>query len=62
MSSREVIEILKRNGWFLVRVSGSHHQFLHPSKLGNVTVPHPVKDLSLPVLRSIERQAKMKIR
>ena len=31
-SSREVIIILKENGWYEVNVEGSHHQFKHPTK------------------------------
>ena len=35
----------------------SHHQFKHPTKPGKVTVPHPKKDLPLPMARSILKQA-----
>lgn len=45
MTSQEVINILKKNGWVLVRITGSHHIFKHPTKPGHVTVPHPRKDL-----------------
>lgn len=31
-SSREVIQMLKADGWFEVSVVGSHHQFKHPTK------------------------------
>ena len=31
-SSREVIQLLKADGWFEVNVVGSHHQFKHPTK------------------------------
>lgn len=44
-SSRQVIRLLKKDGWFEVSVVGSHHQFKHPSKRGRVTVKHPVKDI-----------------
>ncbi|MCB0186097.1 MAG: type II toxin-antitoxin system HicA family toxin [Caldilineaceae bacterium] len=57
MSSREVIAKLKEDGWDLVRVRGSHHQYKHPIKPGRVTVPHPQKDLPLGTLRNIFRQA-----
>ncbi|MFP5522314.1 type II toxin-antitoxin system HicA family toxin [Peptococcus simiae] len=56
-SSREVIRLLKDDGWVLVRVKGDHHQFRHPGKLGTVTVPHPTKDLAPKTLKSIYRQA-----
>jgi predicted RNA binding protein YcfA (HicA-like mRNA interferase family) len=57
MSSREVIKLLKRDGWVLKTAEGSHHQFVHPDKPGKVTVPHPYKDLSPGTLRSIEKQS-----
>lgn len=31
MTSQEVINILKKNGWVLVRITGSHHIFKHPT-------------------------------
>ena len=43
-SSREVIKILKKDGWYEILCSGSHHQFKHPTKKGKVTVKHPDKD------------------
>jgi predicted RNA binding protein YcfA (HicA-like mRNA interferase family) len=57
MTSREVIARLKHDGWVLVNVRGSHHQFKHPEKPGRVTVPHPDRDLPVGTLRNIFRQA-----
>jgi predicted RNA binding protein YcfA (HicA-like mRNA interferase family) len=34
----EMIRLLEADGWFLVRVSGSHRQFRHPSKPGTATI------------------------
>jgi len=59
-SSREVIARLKANGWYLVNVVGSHHQFKHPTKPGRTTVKHPDKDIPLPTLKSIQRQSGLK--
>lgn len=61
-SSREVLKMLQDDGWYLVNVSGSHHQFKHPSKPGRVTVKHPDKDIPLPTLKSIERQSGLRFR
>jgi predicted RNA binding protein YcfA (HicA-like mRNA interferase family) len=58
-SSRDIIRRIEADGWVLVSVSGSHHQFKHPAKPGKVTVPHPRKDLSPNTLRSILKQAKL---
>jgi predicted RNA binding protein YcfA (HicA-like mRNA interferase family) len=62
MNSREVIELLQEAGWVKVTQKGSHVQFKHPEKPGRVTVPHPKKDVPLGTLRSIEKQAQMKLR
>lgn len=62
MTSQEVIDTLKADGWVLNRVKGSHHIFTHPTKGGHVTVPYPRKDMALPTLRSIERQCGLAIR
>ena len=56
-NSRELIKILKEDGWGKNRVRGDHHQFKHPTKKGTVTVQHPVKDLSFLVVKSIFKQA-----
>ena len=60
-SSREVIALLKKDGWYEVNCEGDHHQFRHPTKKGRVTVPHPVKDLTIGTLKNIERQSGIKL-
>ena len=57
MKSADIIKLIKTDGWYLVHMVGSHHQFKHPSKPGKVTVPHPKKDLPLATARSIFKQA-----
>jgi predicted RNA binding protein YcfA (HicA-like mRNA interferase family) len=57
VKSNDIIKQIKDDGWYLVHVVGSHHQFKHPTKLCKVTVPHPKKDLPLPTVRSILKQA-----
>ncbi len=56
MDSKSVIKMLEKDGWFLVGIKGSHHQFKHKTKKGRVTVPHPRKDLGH-LVKSIEKQA-----
>lgn len=36
--TKEVIDILEKDGWYFVRQKGSHRQFKHPTKKGTVTV------------------------
>jgi predicted RNA binding protein YcfA (HicA-like mRNA interferase family) len=62
VSSGDIIRALCKDGWFKVRAKGSHHHFAHPSKPGIVTVPHPKQDIPIGTLKSIERQAGIKMR
>jgi predicted RNA binding protein YcfA (HicA-like mRNA interferase family) len=62
VDSRTAIRLLVAAGWYEVAQEGSHKQFRHPTRPGKVTVPHPVKDLKLPTLRSIERQSGVVLR
>lgn len=39
MTAKEVIKILKKNGWKLVRIKGSHHHFLKAGARRPVVVP-----------------------
>ncbi len=59
MNSRELIQILKADGWFEVACEGSHHQFKHPTKPGRVTVMHPHRDFKPGTLISIFKQAQL---
>jgi predicted RNA binding protein YcfA (HicA-like mRNA interferase family) len=45
MASKELITLLKQDGWTLRGSKGSHHGFVDPLKAGHLTVPHPKKDL-----------------
>lgn len=60
-SSREVLQILKEDGWIVKGQEGSHIQLIHPTKPGKVTVKHPKKDLKRKTVESIFKQAGLKI-
>ncbi len=60
MNSKDLIELLKADGWQLVRIKGSHHHFKHASKPNLVTVPRPKKDLPTGTWTSILRDAGLK--
>jgi predicted RNA binding protein YcfA (HicA-like mRNA interferase family) len=62
MTAREVVAALKADGWLLVRTKGSHVQYRHPTKSGLVTVPMHPGDLPIGTLKSIEKQAGVKLR
>ena len=59
-SSRDVMKILLEDGWVEINCVRDHHQFKHPSKKGKVTLRHPVKDLGVRDLKSIEKQSGLK--
>ena len=60
MTPREVMQILKLDGWYVAGTEGSHVHFKHPLKQGKVTVPNHKKDLKLGTLNSIKKQAGLK--
>lgn len=61
MKAREIIKLIEKDGWKLVRQTGSHMQFKHPVKPGTVTVPfHGSKDIAKVNLESILKQAGLK--
>jgi predicted RNA binding protein YcfA (HicA-like mRNA interferase family) len=60
MNSAQIIKQIEADGWFQIRVTGSHHHFKHASKSGLVTVPHPKKDLPKGTVNSIFKQAGLK--
>ena len=57
MRSADVIRELRRAGWRLVRVKGSHHVFEHPDRDGIVVVPHAKKALGVGLVSAIRQQA-----
>ena len=58
MKVREILKLLKQDGWYLVTTEGSHRQLKHPSKSGRVTVSgHPSDDIHPKTLKSILTQA-----
>jgi predicted RNA binding protein YcfA (HicA-like mRNA interferase family) len=61
MTSKELIKLLKKNGWYEVAQKGSHKQFKHDTKTGKLTVAdHAGKDIALGTLNAILKQAGLK--
>lgn len=56
-SSREVLKMLRADGWYEVGCDGDHHQFKHPTKKGKVTVTHPKQTIPIGTLKSISKQS-----
>jgi predicted RNA binding protein YcfA (HicA-like mRNA interferase family) len=55
---RDAIRLVEEDGWYLVRVRGSHRHYKHPEKVGTVTIAgRPSIDLPRGTWSSILRQA-----
>ena len=63
MEARKIEKILKKNGYVIIRKSrGSHRQYGKPG-FPTVTVPfHGSKDISILVLKSLEKQTGLSFR
>ena len=58
MKIRDVLRLLRDDGWQLIAMRGSHRQYRHPTKPGRVTVAgRPGDDLAVGTLKSILKQA-----
>jgi predicted RNA binding protein YcfA (HicA-like mRNA interferase family) len=61
MKVREVLRLLRADGWFQVPSRGGHRQFKHATKPGRVTVSgKPNDELPPGTLNSILKQAGLK--
>jgi predicted RNA binding protein YcfA (HicA-like mRNA interferase family) len=58
---RDVIRLVRSDGWREVRTAESHRQFRHPKKRGVVTIAgKPGLDVPVGTLKSILKQAGLK--
>lgn len=60
MKPKELIRMLEREGWKVVRIDGSHHIMKHPDKSGMPVIPLHNKDLKPGTLNTILKQAGLK--
>ena len=61
MKVRELISLIEADGWFQVRMKGSHRQFHHPTKTGTVTISGKASvDIPPGTLNSALKQAGLK--
>lgn len=61
-TSKEIIRILMQDGWYECRhATGSHHAFKHMIKKGTVIVLHPKNNIPIGTIKSIEKQAQIKL-
>jgi len=58
VSGKKMSALLKKRGWALARVTGSHHIFIRPGVNLRITVPvHGNADLKSGLQRAIMKQA-----
>ena len=58
MKVRDILKMLRADGWELKNQQGSHRQFVHPTKLGKVTIAgHESDEMPPKTMKSIMKQA-----
>jgi predicted RNA binding protein YcfA (HicA-like mRNA interferase family) len=60
MKAKEVLKLLKDDGWYEDSQKGSHLQLRHPEKPGKVTVPIHSGDIPKGTIHGILKQAGLK--
>ena len=61
MKVREVIKLIEKDGWYLIRTRGSHRQYKHTFKKGLVTIAGKLnEELARGTLNSVLKQARLK--
>ena len=60
MKVRELLKILRQDGWTEKEQKGSHLQLMHPVKKGKVTLPIHGGDIPKGTLNAIMKQAGLK--
>ena len=61
MKVKALIKLLEEDGWYLVRIKGSHRQFKHQDRPGTVTVAgKPSVEVPKGTLSAIIKQSGLK--
>lgn len=60
MKVRELLKMLRQDGWFDKEQKGSHLQLVHPKKKGKVTIPVHGGDIPKGTVNAILKQAGLK--
>jgi len=56
MNGKELVKILKKNGWILDRIAGSHHIMIKDGKRAVPVPVHGSKDLPKGLISAIYKQ------
>lgn len=57
MNSANIIKQLKKDGWKLVRVRGSHHIFKKEGVDLPIVISHPKKDMTIGQVKDVEKKS-----
>lgn len=58
MKTKKIIKLVEKDGWYLVRTTGSHRHYKHPVKKGIVTIAgHPDMEIAKKTLNCVLKQA-----
>lgn len=60
VTPKDLLKVLKKDGWYVDRIRWFHHMLKHTSKAGRVTVPVHKEDLKPKTLHTIMKQAGIK--
>lgn len=61
ISGKKFVKILKKNGWILIRIKGSHHIFKHPDYKEKMVVPvHSNQTLKIGLQSKLMKIAKIR--
>ena len=63
MDGKQILARLRKEGWILARIEGSHHIMEKEGVLRGVPVPvHGTKDMGIGLLNAIEKQTGVKLK
>jgi len=54
--SKKIMKRLKKEGWTVARINGSHHILTHPDHDAPISLPHP-KELKTGLATALAKQA-----
>ncbi len=57
VDSKTLVKMLTKDGWTERGCKGSHHIYVHPTKSGHISVPHPKKDLGTGLVKKLLKLA-----
>jgi predicted RNA binding protein YcfA (HicA-like mRNA interferase family) len=60
MRFRDIEKVILKDGWYIIDISGSHHQYKHNTKTGKVTIPKHKGEIDPIIVKSILNQAGLK--